>query len=159
MTVETIEPDALDRRGFLERAGAGALVLTLMPYAAAATPEDVLGSMGKLLDGKRMKDEAGRFSNELPEIAENGAVVAVGVGVDSPMTADDHITAIHIFADGNPRPEVATYRLGPHNGKAEISLRIRLVKTQKIVFAAETSKGEAFVASQMIKVTIGGCGG
>jgi len=83
----------------------------------------------------------------------------LGVAVESPMTTDDHIRAIHIFADGNPLPDVASYHLGPHNGKADIALRIRLAKTQKIVFAAVTSKGEALIARRMVKVTLGGCGG
>jgi len=151
------EQKGLDRRNFLKMAGAGALVLTMTPFAAEATPTQVLEAMGKVVKQKNFKE--GRIAITLPQIAENGVVVAMKVGVESPMTADDHVTDIHMFADGNPLPYIATFQLGPHNGKAEVALRIRLAQTQKIVVAAETSKGESFIARQGIKVTLGGCGG
>ena len=153
----TARTDIIGRRNLLKWSAAGAFTLTLVPFSVGATPERVALAISKLVGGKQLKE--GPISITLPEIAENGAVVALTVAVDSPMSTDDHITAIHILADGNPLPDVASYFLGPHNGKAEISLRMRLAKTQKIVFAAETSKGESYIASQMIKVTLGGCGG
>ena len=157
MLAETTEPGNFDRRSFLKFTGAGALVLTMTPFAAEATPEEVLKAIGEVVGKKDFKD--GPITITLPEIAENGAAVAMKVFVKSPMTADDHVKAIHMFADGNPLPYIATYQLGPKNGKAEISLRIRLAKTQKIVVVAETSKGESFLVRQGIKVTLGGGGG
>lgn len=152
--VASVEPG---RRDFLKWAGAGTLLLTIAPLSVEATPADVRESIGKLIGD--LQPGEGPFTIELPRIAENGAVVSVKVGVESPMTESDHVRAIHIFAEGNPRPDVASYYLGPHNGKAEIALRIRLMETQNIVFLAETSKGEAFVTRQNVKVTLGGCGG
>jgi sulfur-oxidizing protein SoxY len=46
---------------------------------------------------------------ELPQIAENGNSVPMKVRVPSPMTTDDHVSAIHILAERNPRPRVATF--------------------------------------------------
>ena len=152
-----IGPEHWDRRGFLKVAGAGALVLTMMPFATEATPEMVVEAMGKVLGDKTLKE--GRIRITLPEIAENGAAVAMRVFVEGPMMADDHVSAIHMFSDGNPLPYIGSYYLSPRNDKAEISLRIRLAKSQKIVVVAETSKGEAFLARRAIKVTLGGCGG
>lgn len=149
--------DIPDRRDFLKWTGAGALALTLIPFSAEATPQDVRDAIIKLTGNKKFQD--GRISITLPEIAENGSVVALTTSVESPMTADDYIKAIHVFADGNPLPDVATYRLGANNGKAEISFRLRLAKTQKVVVAAETNKGELFVTGRKVKVTLGGCGG
>lgn len=157
MTGKTVAPVEPTRRDFLKWAGAGSLLLTMAPLAAEATTADVKASISKLLGGVEPKE--GSFTIELPSIAENGAVVSVTVGVDSPMTEADHIKAIHIFAEGNPLPDVASYYLGPHNGKAEIALRMRLMETQDIVFLAETSKGKAFVTRRQVKVTLGGCGG
>ena len=157
MAGERAAPGKFDRRDFLKMAGAGWVALTMTPFSAQATPESVLEAIGKVLGGKPLKE--GRIKITLPEIAENGAAVALKVAVDGPMTADDHVTAIHIFSEGNPLPVICSYYLGPRNGKAEISMRIRLAKTQKIVIVAETSKGEAFLARQAIKVTLGGCGG
>ncbi|MDA1089967.1 MAG: thiosulfate oxidation carrier protein SoxY [Proteobacteria bacterium] len=157
MVGQAVEPGHFDRRDFLKMTGAGAMVLTMTPFAAEATPEMVTEALAKVLGNKKFKD--GRIKITLPEIAENGAAVAMRVAVDGPMTADDHVTAIHMFSEGNPLPYIGSYRLSPRNGKAEISLRIRLAQSQKIVVAAETSKGETFLARQGIKVTLGGCGG
>lgn len=157
MMGEAIGPDQFDRRDFLKMTGAGALVLTMTPFAAEATPEMVLEAMGKVIGDKNFKD--GRVNITLPEIAENGAAVAMKVAVDGPMTADDHVKAIHMFSEGNPLPYIASYHLTPRNGKAAIALRIRLARSQKIVVAAETSKGVTYLARRAIKVTIGGCGG
>ncbi len=157
MMGERAEAGKFDRRDFLKMTGAGWVVLTMTPFAAEATPEMVMEAMGKVIGDKTFKE--GRIKITLPEIAENGAAVAMRVAVDGPMTATDHVTAIHMFSEGNPLPYIGSYYLGPRNGKAEIALWIRLAKSQKIVVAAETSKGETFLARRAIKVTLGGCGG
>jgi len=147
----------LSRRHFLAASGVGAVAFTALPFDAAATPENVNDAIKMAIGDKPLLEE--RISMVLPEIAENGGTVPLKVSVDSPMSADDHVTALYIFADGNPLPEVADYYFGPYNGKAELSIRIRLMKTQKVVAVAETSTGQALVARKEIKVTIGGCGG
>lgn len=157
MAGEAFGPDHWDRRDFLKMTGAGALVLTMMPFAAEATPEMVVEAMSKVIGDKSFKQ--GRVNITLPEIAENGASVALRVAVDGPMTADDYVSAIHIFAEANPFSYIGSYYLSPRNGRAEVAMRIRLAETQKIVVVAETSKGEAFLARRAVKVTIGGCGG
>ncbi len=149
--------NSLRRRDFLALAGAGALSVTLLPLSAQATPTDVMTAIGKTLGGKSPKE--GRIDITLPEIAENGGVVPLKVAVESPMSDADHVKRVHVYADGNPLPDVATYHFGPHNGKAEFSLRLRLAKSQKIVCVAEMSDGTAFMAAREIKVTLGGCGG
>ncbi len=149
--------EKLSRRSFISVAGAGALSLSLAPFAAEATPKQVLGAIEKVIGNRAPKD--GRVSIVLPEIAENGGVVPLKVAVDSPMTGTDFVKSVHVFADGNPLPEVANYHFGPNNGKAAFALRIRLAKTQKIVAVAEMSDGQVFMARREVKVTLGGCGG
>ena len=53
---------------------------------------------------------------DLPEIAENGNAVKVAFDIDSPMTADNYVKAVHILADGNPEPDVATFNFSPAMG-------------------------------------------
>jgi sulfur-oxidizing protein SoxY len=93
-----------------------------------------------------------------PEIAENGAVVPVTVEVDSPMTDDDYVKAIHIFATKNSNVRCADVMLTPANGAAMFATRIKLGTSQDVMALVETSKGEFLSASQSVKVTIGGCG-
>ncbi len=148
---------SLDRRGFV--AAGGALIATTIlmgPAARAALPE-VETAIKELL-GDRTAEE-GRISLELPEIAENGNTVPLTVEVESPMTAEDHVKAVHIFADGNPLPQVAKMNFTPRSGEAIASTRIRLAQTQKIHAIAEMSDGSMFTAAREVKVTIGGCGG
>jgi sulfur-oxidizing protein SoxY len=42
------------------------------------------------------------------------------------MTPADHVSAIHILAERNPRPLVATLPLQPASGRAEVTTRVRL---------------------------------
>ena len=145
------------RRDFLGMTGAGMVSLALVPLTAEATPQAVVTAIEEIIGNKAPTE--GRIKLTLPAIAENASVVPLKVAVESPMTADDHVKAVHLFADGNPLPGVASYNFGPHNGRADFTLRIRLAKTQKIVAVAEMSNGEVYMSKQSIKVTLGGCGG
>ena len=55
---------------------------------------------------------------------------------------------------------MATFHLSPASGKAKISTRIRLVKTQVVVIAAETSTGAVYLGKARCKIitSAGGCG-
>ena len=157
MKREISTPGNAGRRDFLKAAGLGMVALSTVPLEAHATPESVSASIKKLIGDKATKD--GKINIILPEIAEDGGTVPLAVEVDSPMSDADHVKALHLFADGNPLPDLATYKMGPHNGRAKVSVRIRLGKTQNVVVVAEMSGGETFIARRKIKVTLGGCGG
>jgi sulfur-oxidizing protein SoxY len=157
MELEKPQRTIVSRREFLTAGSTGALILTVLPLTAEATPENARMAIEKIIGSKPQKE--GPVKIILAEIAENGGTVPLKVSVDSPMTPEDHVQAVHAFTDGNPLPEVASYFFGPHNGKAYLSIRLRLLKTQNVIAVAELSNGEAFVARKNIKVTIGGCGG
>jgi sulfur-oxidizing protein SoxY len=138
-------------------AAAGAAGSGLLPSWALATPEQMAAEIARVLAGRTAKP--GRIKLDLPTISENGGAVPLGFEVQSPMTAADHVTAVHIFADGNPSPLVATYRFSPLMPKAAMQLRIRLAQTQLVTVMAELSTGEVHMVQQDAKVTLGGCGG
>ncbi len=95
---------------------------------------------------------------EAPETAENGAFVPLTVSVSSPMTPDNHIRAIHVFATKNPTPGiVASFHLSPANGRATVSTRIRLAEHQTILAYAVASDGTVRRAAAQVRVTVGGC--
>ena len=151
---------ALSRRQVLAGAGVGAVAVvgaTAMPRAARATTEETLEQMQEAVG--TTEAEAARVTLEVPQIAENGNTVPLGVSVDSPMTDDDHVKAVHVWAEGNPSPEVASFYFTPMCGKAEVSTRMRLAKTQNIRAVAEMSDGSVYQDRKEVKVTIGGCGG
>lgn len=147
---------AVSRRTVVQGIGVG-LAIAAAPAVAFATPAQVEEEFKKTFGGRTAKD--GRIKLDLPTISENGGSVPIGFDVESPMTAADHVTAVHIFADGNPSPLVATYRFSPLMPKAAMQLRIRLAQTQLVTVMAETSTGDVHMIQQDAKVTLGGCGG
>lgn len=144
-------------------AAAGAGLIRIPSAFAAQWPADAFNA--DKID-QAMKDVVGtsdvpegKVDIKAPTIAENGAVVPITVSVDSPMTADDYVSDIYLFSEGNPAPLVAGFHLTPMSGKAEISARIKMGKTSKVRAVVKTSKGKLMQASKEVKVTIGGCGG
>jgi sulfur-oxidizing protein SoxY len=94
---------------------------------------------------------------ELPPLVENGNTVPMTVAVDSPMTKDNYVKAIHVFNDKNPQPNVMSVQLGPRAGKAAIATRIRLAGTQKLMAVAEMSDGTYWADTQEVIVTLAAC--
>lgn len=144
------------RREVLAAAGAGAAAIGL-PGIAQATPQEADDMVKKLIGGAAPKE--GKIQLKLKDVAESGAAEPIAVMVDSPMTAADHVKAIHVVAEGNPLPGVSSWFLTPRMGKAEIAFRMRLAKTQVVRAYAVMSDGSVWTTRQEIKVTIGGCGG
>ncbi len=158
--VQKIEMQPVSRRDLLRIAGTGAfaaLSMSLLPGLARADAAAVAEAIKERI-GDRMAAE-GRITLELPQIAENGNTVPLGIEVASPMTEDDHVKAVHLFAEKNPFPNVATIRFTPASGRAKAATRMRLLKTQNVVAVAEMSDGSVYMAKTEVKVTIGGCGG
>ena len=137
--------------------GAGGAALALAGRPAGATPQEAAEAIAAFTGGKAT--QAGNITIDLPEIAENGNTVPLTVVVDSPMTAEDHVSDILVVAEANPRPAVATFHLTPMSGRAEAATRIRLAATENVTVVARTSKGQFISAQKLVKVTVGGCGG
>jgi sulfur-oxidizing protein SoxY len=145
------------RRDALALGGIAALAAFLAPRMAVADEAGVAAAIKKLYGDKTF--DSGKLKLDVPEIAENGLVVPVNVEVESPMTDADYVKSVHVFADGNPFPDVVSYRFTPACGKAAASTRMRLAQTQNIICIAEMSDGKLYMAKNNVKVTIGGCGG
>lgn len=149
---------SFSRRNFLTVSGAAAFATVTIPGLALADAAMIDEALLRLI-GDRKPAAGAMIKLDLPEIAENGNTVPLKFEVDSPMTADDYVKNVHVFAEGNPNPEVASFHFTPASGKAAASTRMRLAKTQNIVAVAEMSNGKVYMAKKEVKVTIGGCGG
>lgn len=145
------------RRETLALGGIAALAAFLAPGMAMADQQAVAAEIRKLYGDKKF--DSSKVKLDVPEIAENGLVVPINVEVESPMTEQDYVKAVHVFAEGNPLPGVVSYRFTPACGKASASTRMRLAQTQDIICIAEMSNGSLYTAKANVKVTIGGCGG
>ena len=137
------------RRTFL----AGAV--TIVPFAAHATPDALAAVIKDVTGGAPLRE--GKVTLDIPPLVENGNAVPLTVRVESPMTDEDHVKAIHVFNEKNPQPHVFNAWLSPANGRAAVATRIKLADTQKVIAVAETSKGEFLTASAEVIVTLAAC--
>lgn len=146
------------RRTFLAAAG-GIAAAALVPSARAQMTRTPLNNMPdvirKLAGGKAINK--GKVKLDLPPLVENGHLVPLTVRVDSPMTVADHVKAIHVFTERNPLPEMATFRIGPRAGRAQVTTRVRLADTQNVVAIAEMNDGSLWSDSAHLIVTLAAC--
>ena len=147
-----------NRRQAIVSVGALAAITTALAGRRAAADLPAMQAWMQEILGERSAQE-GRIVLDLPEIAENGNTVPLTIEVDSPMTEDDHVEAVHVMTERNPDPEVATFHFSPRNGRAVVSTRIRLSESQTVHALAEMSDGSVYTAARNVEVTIGGCGG
>jgi len=147
------------RREFLLAAGGAAAGLGLASMIAVeparATPASMQEAIRRVVGQARVTP--GRVKLELPPLVENGNTVPITVKVESPMTAADHVKALHLFNEKNPLPDVASFRLGPRAGRASVSTRIRLADTQTVTAICELSDGSFWSASANVVVTLAAC--
>lgn len=96
--------------------------------------------------------ESDQILLKAPEIAENGAIVPVEITSRIPGTQ-----TIYVIADKNPQPLVAIFDIAP-GLEPFISTRIKMGESSKVRVLVKAD-GKFYVATQEVKVTIGGCGG
>ena len=87
-----------------------------------------------------------------PDIAENGAVVPIGVVSAIPKTE-----SIAILIEKNPSMLTAVFDIPPGTDPA-VSTRVKMGQSSN-VYAVVRADGKYYVAAKEIKVTLGGCGG
>jgi sulfur-oxidizing protein SoxY len=131
----------------------GGVLLSIRP--AAATPEMMKNAVRTVIGEAPVKK--GKVKLDLPPLVENGNSVPCTVAVESPMTAADHVKAIHIFNEKNPQPNVISVKLGPRAGRANFSTRIRLADSQTVTAIAELSDGSFWSDDIDVIVTLAAC--
>ncbi len=134
-------------------AGLGAALIRIEP--AAATPDSMKRAIHQVVGEAPVRK--GKVAIDVPTLVENGNTVALAIDVESPMSKDDYVKAIHVFNEKNPLPNVFSAHLGPRAGRARISTRFRLADTQTIVAIAEMNDGSFWSASADVIVTLAAC--
>ena len=152
------KPNNSTRRRFLGLAGSAAVIgavpiVTLRPAEATAA---MLASAIRNVVGEA-EVRTGKVKLDVPPLVENGNTVPMTVSVSNPMTSDDYVRSIHVFNEKNPQPNIGNFYLGPRAGRAQVSTRIRLADSQKIVAIARLSDGSFWSASVDVVVTLAAC--
>ena len=147
-------PDQTTRRTFLSLAGSAAVLgVTLRP--TEATPAMLSSAIRNVVGTAVVR--TGKVKLDIPPLVENGNTVPMTVSVVSAMTPDDHVKSIHVFNEKNPQPNIGNFYLGPRAGRAQVSTRIRLADSQKIVAIARLSDGSFWSATADVVVTLAAC--
>lgn len=110
--------------------------------------KDVVAAMG---GAAAMQSSDISFFNA-PEIAENGAVVPVGVTSKIPKTE-----SISILVEKNPNALAASFVIADGT-EPSVSTRVKMGQTSN-VHALVKADGKYYFATREVKVTLGGCGG
>ena len=146
------------RRQFLSIAGgvtvAGAIpIVTLRPLQA--TPTMLNTAIRNVVGEAQIR--SGKVKLDIPPLVENGNTVPITVSVASPMTGTDYVKSIHIFNEKNPQPNMGNFYLHPSSGRAQVSTRVRLADTQKVVAIARLSDDTFWQVTTEIVVTLAAC--
>jgi sulfur-oxidizing protein SoxY len=146
------------RREFLGLAGGAAVfgatpIVTLRP--ADATPATLSAAIRNVVGEAPV--QTGKVKLDIPPLVENGNTVPMTVSIASPMTPEDYVKSIHVFNEKNPQPNIGNFYLGPRAGRAQISSRIRLADSQKIVAIARLSDDSFWSVTVEVVVTLAAC--
>jgi sulfur-oxidizing protein SoxY len=143
------------RRKFLELAGGAAVVPVVTLRPLEATPAMLSAAIRSVVGEAPVR--SGKVKIDIPPLVENGNTVPMTISVASPMTADDHVKSIHVFNEKNPQPNVGNFYIGPAAGRAQVSTRIRLADSQKVVAIARLSDDSFWSVSADVIVTLAAC--
>ena len=146
----------MKRRRFFGVSGAAVASVVLPVRAQQLLPAHDLRPLIRSIAGTAVP-QPGRIRIELPQLAENGNSVPLELTVDSPMTEADHVRSVHILAERNPRPLVASFHFGASAGRAQLSARIRLAGTQRVIAIAVMADGSCWSAEGEVVVTSAAC--
>lgn len=96
--------------------------------------------------------QSGDITITAPDIAENGAVVPVGVSSKIPNTQ-----GVYILVEKNPNALAAGFTI-PSGTEPSVATRIKMGQTSN-VHAVVKADNKFYVTTKEVKVTLGGCGG
>jgi sulfur-oxidizing protein SoxY len=126
-----------------------------MAHAAYNAPAFEVKTMAELV--KMLGGSAPTESKDVtitgPDIAENGAVVPVGVS-----TALPGVKRLLVLVEKNPSVMSAMFEVSDAVD-ANFSTRVKMGQSSNVYAVAMMGDGKVLFAQKEVKVTLGGCGG
>lgn len=151
----------LNRRELLSHSAKVAALLAttgLLPqmahaaYNAPAFEVKTMADLVKMLGGSA-PTESKDVTITGPDIAENGAVVPVGVS-----TALPGVKRLLVLVEKNPSVMSAMFEVSDAVD-ANFSTRVKMGQSSNVYAVAMMGDGKVLFAQKEVKVTLGGCGG
>jgi sulfur-oxidizing protein SoxY len=155
------ESKMLNRRELLSHSAKVAALLAtagLLPqvahaaYNTAAFEAKTMADLVKLLGGSA-PTESKDVTVTAPDIAENGAVVPVGVSSALPG-----VKRMLVLVEKNPSVLSAMFDVSDAID-ASFSTRVKMGQSSNVYAVAMMGDGKVLFAQKEVKVTLGGCGG
>jgi len=151
----------MNRRAMLTRSAQVAALLAgagLLPQAAqaayntAAFEAKTVAELAKALGGSAPV-ESKDVTITGPDIAENGAVVPIGVATTLPG-----VKRLLVLVEKNPSVLSAAFDVSDAV-EAGFSTRVKMGQSSNVLAVAVMADGKMLFAQKEVKVTLGGCGG
>ena len=102
--------------------------------------------------GGGASEASGAIAITAPDIAENGAVVQIGIASKIANTQ-----TVALLVEKNPNVLAASFNI-PSGTEAAVTTRVKMGQTSN-VHAVVKADNKFYVATKEVKVTLGGCGG
>ena len=151
----------MNRREMLSRSTAVATLLGavgLLPQAAQAAYNSAAFEIKTMADlVKSLGGSAPTESKDVaitgPDIAENGAVVPIGVSTTLPG-----VKRLLVLVEKNPSVLSAMFDVSDAV-EANFTTRVKMGQSSNVMAVAMMADGKVLFAQKEVKVTLGGCGG
>ena len=131
-------------------------IIAVFANTALAAQKTLPSCISKHYGNKPISAE--RIKIKAPNIAENGAVVGVGVQTIEGLKRGEFVKEISFYNEFRKEP-IATFFLSDKMKSDNLKTRIRLRESSNLYAVAKLDTGELIGGQSFIKVTIGGCGG
>lgn len=127
--------------------------LTILATPARATPREVELEVAKIVGDATPRP--GLVTLDLAQMVENGNAVTMAISARPPPGRT--VRSLHVFAEGNPNPEVIHAEFGPAAFEPRLATRIRLATSQTVVALAVLDDGSCWSDSVSVIVTLAAC--
>jgi sulfur-oxidizing protein SoxY len=160
MTGSVVRRGSVNRRQALQASAAAAgcwliSTRTLANEPAAPWSAATQAAINAFTGGARLQQ--GPLLKLLIEpLVENGNGVPVTL-LALPSPGQPAVRRLALLAESNPDPGVAVFELGPASAQAEVSTRIRLFTTQRVLALAQLADGQCFSHAIEVVVTLAAC--
>lgn len=148
-------PIKLSRRMYMSALGLLGLSTWMAPSLTMAKKPEAMEAIARIAGSNTIRD--GRVKLVIPPLVESGNLVVLKLSIESPMTANDYVKAVHVIAEENPSPNIFTAYFTPRSGRAELTTRVRLADSQRVWAIAQMSDGSFWQGYADTLVTLSAC--
>lgn len=145
----------LSRRMYLSALGLLGISSWIAPSLSMAKKSEAMDAIAKIVGSNTIRD--GRVKLVIPPLVESGNLVVLKLSIESPMTANDYVKAVHVVSEANPFPNIFTAYFTPRSGRAELTTRVRLADSQRVWAIAQMSDGSFWQGYADTLVTLSAC--